>query len=109
MGIFGKILGKGLGKVAGGIAGGLVGGKAGKKIGSQLGGELGGTAGAVLTPYKKGGKVPKTGPALLHKGEFVLPAHVKPTKAQVSAVAKGKRGPGGKHSLVGHGPAVVFA
>lgn len=108
MGIFGKILGKGLGKVAGGIAGGIVGGKAGRKIGSQLGGELGGTAGAVLTPYKKGGKVPKTGPALLHKGEFVLPAGVAPTKAQKKAVADGKRGKGGKHSLVGNGVPVMF-
>jgi hypothetical protein len=108
MGIFGHMIGKSLGKVAGGIAGGLVGGKAGRKIGSQLGGQLGGTAGA-LTPYKKGGKVPKTGPALLHKGEFVLPAHVKPTKAQKSAVAKAHRGKGGKHSLVDAGHSVVFA
>jgi hypothetical protein len=105
MGLFGSIVGKGLGKVAGGIAGGLVGGKAGKKIGSQLGGQLGGVAGATLTPYKKGGKVPKTGPAMLHKGEFVLPAHVKPTKAQMSAVAKGKKAKGGKGSV----PGVIFA
>lgn len=110
MGIFGKILGKGLGKVAGGIAGGFVGGKAGRKIGSQLGGELGGTAGAVLTPYKTGGRVPKTGPALVHKGEFVLPAHVKPTKAQVEAVARAKRHEGkkGKVSLVTSDRNVTF-
>lgn len=104
MGIFGNIVGKSLGKVAGGIAGGFVGGKAGRKIGSKLGSDLGGTAGALLTPYKKGGKVPKTGPALLHKGEYVLPSHVKPTKAQISAVAKGKKG--GK---AGKGMGVVFA
>lgn len=106
MGIFGKILGGTAGKLIGGTAGRLLGGKAGAQIGSQLGGQLGSTAGAVLTPYKKGGKVPKTGPALLHKGEFVLPSHVKPTKAQVKAVARGK---GGRHSMVGHGPGIVFA
>lgn len=100
MGIFGNIIGKSLGKVAGGIAGGLVGGKAGRKIGSKLGSDLGGVAGATLTPYKKGGKVAKTGPALVHKGEYVLPAHVKPTKAQMKAVADGKRGKGGKHSII---------
>lgn len=109
MGIFGKILGGTAGKLIGGTAGRLLGGKAGAQIGSQLGGQLGGTAGAVLTPYKKGGKVPKTGAALLHKGEFVLPAHIKPTKAQVKAVAKGKRGAGGKSSLIEHGVPVMFA
>ena len=109
MGIFGNIIGKSLGGVAGGIAGGFVGGKKGRKIGSKLGSDLGGTAGALLTPYKKGGKVPKTGPAMLHKGEFVLPAHVKPTKAQKSAVAKGKRTNGGKSSMCGNGSSVVFA
>jgi uncharacterized protein YcfJ len=108
MGIFGNIVGKSLGKVAGGIAGGLIGGKKGRKIGASLGGELGGVAGATLTPYKKGGKVPKTGAALLHKGEYVLPAGVAPTKAQKKAVAKGKRGNGGKQSLESHG-GVMFA
>lgn len=110
MGIFGKMIGKGLGKVAGGIAGGFVGGKAGRKIGSQLGSELGGVAGATLTPYKTGGRVPKTGPALVHKGEFVLPAHVKPTKAQVEAVARAKRHEGkkGKVSLVTSDRNVTF-
>lgn len=107
MGVFGKIIGKTLGGVAGGIAGGFVGGKKGKKIGASLGAQLGGEAGK-LVPYKKGGKVPKTGPALLHKGEFVLPAHVKPTKAQKSAVAKGKRGMGGKQCMVPH-HTVMFA
>jgi hypothetical protein len=107
MGLFGSIVGKSLGKVAGGIAGGLVGGKAGKKIGSSLGAQLGGVAGATLTPYKKGGKVPKTGAALLHKGEFVLPVGVKPTKAQMNAVAKGKRSAGGKVKATN--TTVVFA
>jgi uncharacterized protein YcfJ len=109
MGIFGNIIGKSLGGVAGGIAGGFVGGKKGRKIGSKLGSDLGGTAGALLTPYKLGGKVKKTEPALVHKGEYVLPAHVKPTKAQMSAVAKGKRGKGGKKSLVSDKSIVMFA
>lgn len=110
MGIFGNIIGKGLGKVAGGIAGGLVGGKAGRKIGSQLGGQLGGVAGATLTPYKTGGRVKKTGPALIHKGEFVLPAGVAPTKGQVEAVARAKRHEGkkGKVSLVTSDRNVTF-
>ena len=110
MGIFGNIIGKSLGGVAGGIAGGFVGGKKGRKIGSKLGSDLGGTAGALLTPYKNGGHVKKTGPALVHKGEFVLPAHVKPTKAQVEAVAKAGRhnGKKGKVSLVTSDRNVTF-
>lgn len=106
MGIFGNIIGKSLGGVAGGIAGGFVGGKKGRKIGSKLGSDLGGTAGALLTPYKMGGRVNKTEPALVHKGEFVLPAGVKPTKAQMSAVAKGKKKASGKG---GKGIDVMFA
>jgi len=82
MGLFGMQIGKALGGVAGkalgGVAGGLIGGKQGRKIGSQLGGQLGSTAGAVggagLTAFKKGGMVKKTAPALLHKGELVVPA-----------------------------------
>ena len=110
MGIFGNIVGKSLGKVAGGIAGGLVGGKAGRKIGSKLGSDLGGTAGALLTPYKLGGKVKKTEPALVHKGEFVLPVGVAPTKSQVEAVARKKRHEGkkGKVSLVTSDRNVTF-
>jgi hypothetical protein len=41
-----------------------------------------------MLPFKKGGRVKKTGPALVHKGEFVLPASVKPTKSQLAKVAK---------------------
>lgn len=43
-----------------------------------------------LSPYEKGGRVTRTEPALVHKGEYVLPKGVKPTKAQKRAVAKGK-------------------
>jgi hypothetical protein len=41
--------------------------------------------------YKKGGRVKKTGVAMVHKGEFVLPVGVKPTKAQIKKVAMRKR------------------
>lgn len=99
MGGLGAIFGRGAGKALGSGLGKLIGGKAGKKLGGALGAEAGTLAGATLTPYKLGGKVPKTGAALLHKNEFVLPAHVKPTKAQKAAVAKGKRGMGGKKSI----------
>ena len=83
MGLFGMSLGK----IAGGMLGGAIGGKRGRKIGS----ELGTLAGSQLTPYKKGGKVLKTGPALIHAGEYVLPVGVKPTKAQKQQVNKGKK------------------
>ncbi len=41
--------------------------------------------------FKKGGRVKKTGKAILHKGEFVLPVGVKPTKAQMKKVAKKRK------------------
>lgn len=90
MGLFGGMIGKSLGGVAGGIAGGLIGGKKGRKIGAKLGGDLGGVAGATMTGFKKGGRVKKTQVALVHAGEYVLPKGVKPTKAQVNKVNKGK-------------------
>jgi hypothetical protein len=79
MGIFGGILGSALGSAGGQYFGG----NTGKTIGGAVGGGLGS-----LLPFKKGGHVGKTGPALLHAGEFVLPKSVKPTKAQRAAVAK---------------------
>jgi hypothetical protein len=99
MGGLGAIFGRGAGKALGGAVGKLIGGKAGKKLGASLGGEAGTLAGATLVPYKNGGKVPKTGPALLHKNEFVLPAGVKPTAAQKKEVAKRKRGAGAKKAM----------
>lgn len=93
MGLFGNLLGT--------IAGGL-----GSKFlpikgvdGAQVGGTLGG-----LLPFKTGGAVKRTGRAIVHKGEYVLPANAKPTKAQKAVVAKnkakgkkgGKGGKGGK-------------
>jgi hypothetical protein len=38
--------------------------------------------------FKTGGRVPKTGEALVHAGEYVLPKGAKPTKEQVSQVRK---------------------
>lgn len=76
--------------------GGTLGGALGQKFGGSAGGEIGrvlGKVGGGLIPwFKKGGKVTKTGPAMVHKGEYVLPANVKPTKAQKAAVAKLKKG-----------------
>ena len=83
MGFFGNLLGE----IGGGLVGGLVGGDKGKAIGSNIGGELG-----HLVPFKKGGAVGKRNvKALLHAGEYVLPAGVKPTKAQKKAVADKKK------------------
>ena len=82
MGIFGKILGRALGSVAGSLIPQLK--------GIDTGG-LGETVGG-LAPFKKGGRVKKTGPIYAHKGEFVLPVGVAPTKAQKAKVAKKKAG-----------------
>ena len=88
MGVFGNILGGALGSGAGQFFGG----DAGRDAGNTIGGLLGG-----LLPFKKGGRIKKTGPAYLHSGEFVLPKSVKPTKAQKAAVAKlHKKKKGGK-------------
>ena len=80
MGFLGNLIGQGAGHLIGGFVGG--------KQGSDLGAKIGGMAGGDLIPFKKGGKVKKTTPALLHKNEFVLPANVKPTKAQMDKVKK---------------------
>lgn len=71
-----------------GIGGGAAGG-----IGKGLGEKL-----SKLMKYKKGGRVKKTGKAIVHKGEYVLPRGVKPTKSQMKKVAKrkSKKKKGGK-------------
>ena len=76
--------------VFGAAGGSVLGSKLGKKLGGDgaLLGALGGVAGS-LVPFEKGGDVSKNTPAYLHKGEFVLPAHVKPTASQRAAVRKG--------------------
>ena len=68
-------------------------------FGSAIGGSVGAVAGKILggfLPFKTGGKVggKKGRPvkALLHGGEYVLPANAKPTSAQKAIVAKNKRG-----------------
>lgn len=92
MGSIGKEVGRKLGKKIGRYAGKRLGkytgvhqkrgGKVGEKIGSILGD---------LVPFKKGGPVmKKTQKALLHKGEYVLPKGVKPTKKQKKEVMKRK-------------------
>jgi len=81
MGVFGSVGGSTLGKAIGG-----------KGIFGDILGGLGGIAGALL-PFEEGGKVEFDTPALLHKNEYVLPAGVKPTKAQIKAVNKKKSAP----------------
>lgn len=89
MGKYGGSLGECLGGLAGEFAGEKLGrftglgAPEGKTIGTKIGGFLGN-----LIPFKKGGRVRKNTRALLHKGEYVLPAGVKPTKAQIKAVKK---------------------
>jgi hypothetical protein len=78
------LLGSQLGSALGGAIGNRYGGKTGQEIGSTLG-KIGGAA---IPWFKKGGAVKKTGKAIVHKGEYVLPKSVKPTKAQKAAVAK---------------------
>ena len=83
MGVFGEILGNGIGQGAGQYFGG----DRGRNVGGTIGGAIGS-----LMPFKKGGRIrggkkgqPK--PILAHVGEYVLPVGVKPTKAQIKAVA----------------------
>ena len=71
-----------LGNAAGQLGGQYFGGDRGRDVGGTVGSALGS-----LLPFKKGGRVKKTGPALVHKGEYVLPKGVKPTKAQKDKVA----------------------
>ena len=68
-GQIGGYAGSGLGQFVGKKYGGSIGEEAGKNIG-----RVAGTALGSLLPFQKGGKVKKTGPALLHKGEIVIPA-----------------------------------
>jgi len=99
----------GIGAAAGGGLGGSIGSSAaraiarlvkgdertahdiGGAIGSALGTLGGGVAGMIAPTFKKGGRVKKTGLVLAHKGEFVLPVGVPPTKMQVQKVMKRMR------------------
>ena len=102
MGLFGSAIGSSLGSLAGSEAGNFIGRKshnklAGKITGGVLSsvGKVAGGIGGALLPFKHGGKVmaPKNKPvpAILHGQEYVLPVGIKPTKAQVKAVAMLKR------------------
>ena len=82
MGFFGGLIGQGLGKIGESLLG-----KTAGISGSELGGSLGGS----LLPFKTGGYVKKTGPALLHANEFVLSPGLKPTAYQLKVVRKNKR------------------
>jgi len=87
MGFFGSALGSGIG----GLLGGAVGKLAGREdIGRDVGREIGGAGGALIPWFKQGGAVHHTGAAVVHKGEYILPKGVKPTKAQRAAVNKKK-------------------
>lgn len=78
-------LGQGIGNFAGQHLGKHTG--IGAEEGAKRGADIGAMIGDLL-PFKKGGRVKRNTRALLHKGEFVLPKGVKPTKAQIKAVRK---------------------
>lgn len=85
-----------LGSQLGSVVGGAIGSNLGKKIGYEKAGQEVGTllgrAGGLALPYfKKGGEVRKTGIAMVHKGEYVLPKNIKPTKSQKMKVNKMKK------------------
>jgi hypothetical protein len=81
-------IGQQLGSLLGSAGGGAIGSFFGSPtLGASVGGLLGGELGR-MTGFKKGGRVKRTGKALVHKGEFVLPVGVAPTKAQKKAVKK---------------------
>jgi len=107
MGVFGAGIGSSLGGTLGSEAGSALGHKIGGKKGGKLAGKIlggvlgsvgkvgGGLAGATLTPFAHGGKIPghkgKPVPILAHAGEYILPHNAKPTKAQKAIVAKNKK------------------
>jgi len=76
----------GIGQSLGGKYGGASGSTAGKNIGTAIGSSLG----AIFPYFLHGGPVKRTGKAIVHKGEYVLPKNAKPTKAQKAVVAKNK-------------------
>lgn len=82
MGLIGGLLGQAAGSVAGNYLGGAKGGQAGQQIGGILGNFL---------PFKNGGMVKHTGPALIHKGEMVVPKHLvkKVPKSVKTAMRRG--------------------
>ena len=85
------LLGSALGSAFGGLLGGAVGKLAGREdVGRNVGREIGGAGGSLIPWFNQGGAVHRTGAAVVHKGEYILPKGVKPTKAQREAVNKKK-------------------
>ena len=84
MGVVGEIIGNGLGQAGGQYFGG--------NHGRQVGGTIGWALGSLMSSFKMGGRVKapkgKPVPALVHGGEYILPVGVKPTKKQMTVVAK---------------------
>ena len=115
MGVLGGIAGGFIGgEIAGGVSDMLHGSCRGKKgkahhkcrkrkqssrdTAKGLGSATGAAAGTAFEPFKNGGRVKgKVGApvkAVVHGGEYVLPAGVKPTKTQMKAVARKKAASG---------------
>jgi hypothetical protein len=92
MGVIGRKLGAALGRGVGNFAGQQLGKFTGMGAdkGGQIGEDIGGDILGALIPFKKGGRVKRTGPIMAHKGEFILPAGVAPTKGQKARVFKKK-------------------
>jgi hypothetical protein len=88
MGILGSQIGGFAGAGIGEALGKKFGGSIGQEAGKNIGRAVGSAAGMAIPYFKEGGAVKKTGLAVVHKGEYVLPASIKPTKAQKSAVDK---------------------
>ena len=82
---YGETIGAGLGQGLGYVFGGKD--KERNKDWQTTGKTIGGFFGR-MTGFKTGGLVRKTGVALVHKNEFVLPNGVKPTKLQRAKVRK---------------------
>lgn len=82
-----------IGGAVGGLAGG-VGGVAGSAIGAKLGKEYIAPEINKIAGFKYGGPVGRTGMHLIHEGEYVLPAGVKPTAEQRRKVMVGQNGAG---------------
>lgn len=91
MGVIGAAVGQEVGSNIAGLIGKRIAGRKGGEAASRIGRVAGGVLGGAFPMFKKGGKVNKTGLALVHKGEYVLPAGVAPTKAQKAKVAKKKK------------------
>lgn len=90
MGVLGGAVGSEAGSFLGSRLGKAIGGRAGKQAGANIGRVAGGLVGGSVPFFRNGGKVNKTGLAIVHKGEYVLPKGVAPTKAQKAKVAKKK-------------------